>query len=65
MFQMARTSFFFIIFVNDLPLHTDFCDLDLFTDYSTMSTSNASISMLVNLILADLRNLMSGARKMT
>ena len=53
---MARTSFFFILFINDLPLHTDFCDLDLLTDDSTMSASNASTSMLVNLIQADLHN---------
>lgn len=46
----------FILYINDLSLHIDFCDLDLFADDSTMSTSNPSISVLVNLIQADLLN---------
>lgn len=46
----------FILFINDLPLHIDFCDIDLFADDSTMSTSNSSISVLVNVIQADLIN---------
>ena len=41
--------------ITDLSLHIDFCNLDLLADDSTMSTSNSSISVLVN-IQADLLN---------
>ena len=46
----------FILYINDLSLHIDFCDLDLFAVDSTMSIANSSISVLVNLIQADLLN---------
>ena len=47
---------FFILYINDLSLHIDFCDFDLFAVDSTMSIANSSISVLVNLIQADLLN---------
>ena len=34
----------FILYFNDLSLHIEFCDLGLFADDSTMSTSNSSFS---------------------
>ena len=52
-----------ILIINGLPLHIEFCDIDLFADYSTMSTSSSSISLLVNVIQADLLNLNEWCKK--
>ena len=38
----------------DLPLHINFCDLDLFADDATTTAANASLSVIVNLIITDL-----------
>ena len=47
----------FILYINDLPLHIDFCHLDLFADDSTiMSASDSSIQALINYLMADLIN---------
>ena len=54
----------FIIFINDLPLHTEFCELDLYADDATMSASSSSLSTLSNFMTADLSNFFIGALKM-
>ena len=46
----------FILYINDLPLHIDFCHLDLFADDSTLSASDSSIQALINYLMADLIN---------
>ena len=46
----------FILYINDLPLHIDFCHLDLYADDSTMSASNSSVQALINYLMADLIN---------
>ena len=46
----------FILYINDLPLHIDFCHLDLFADDSTLSASDSSIQALLNYLMADLIN---------
>ena len=53
----------FIIFINDLPLHTEFCELDLHADDATMSASSSSLSTLSNFMTADLSNFFIGAMK--
>ena len=39
----------FIIFINDLPLHIDFCELDLYVDDATLSASSSSLATLLTL----------------
>ena len=46
----------FILYINDLPLHIDFCNLDLFADDSTLSASDSSIQALIYYLMADLIN---------
>ena len=46
----------FILFINDLPVHIDFCHLDLYADDSTMSASDSSVQTLINYLMADLIN---------
>ena len=46
----------FILYINDLPLHIDFCHLDLYADDSTMSASDSSVQALINYLMADLIN---------
>lgn len=44
----------FILFIDDLPCHIDFCDLDLYADDATISPSNSSLSTLANFMTAGL-----------
>lgn len=46
----------FIIYINDLPLHMEFCDLDLYADDSTMSSFSSSVETVTNYLQADLIN---------
>ena len=46
----------FILFINDLPLHIDFCELDLYADDATMTASSSSLSTLLNFMRSDLHN---------
>ena len=49
----------FILFINDLPLHIDFCELDLYADDATMTASSSSLSMLFNFMRSDLHNFLN------
>lgn len=44
----------FILYINDLPLHTDFSVMDFFADDATMSATSSSIYSLTNYLNADL-----------
>ena len=49
----------FILFINDLPLHIDFCELDLYADDATMTASSSSLSTLLNFMRSDLHNFLN------
>ena len=49
----------FIIFINDLPLHIDFCELDLYADDATLSASSSSLATLLNFMRSDLFNFLN------
>ena len=49
-------------YINDLPLHIDFCHLDLYADDSTMSASDSSVQALINYLMADLINFDTGCK---
>ena len=51
--------FFFILFINDIPLVIDFCELDLYADDATMTASSFSLSTLLNFMRADLHNFLN------
>ena len=46
----------FILFINDLPLHIEFCELGLYADDATMPASSSSLSTLLNFMTADFSN---------
>ena len=45
-----------ILFINDLPLHIEFRELDLYADDTTISASSSSLSTLLNFITAVVSN---------
>ena len=49
----------FILFINDLPLHIEFCELDLYANDATLSASSSSLSTLLNFMTADLSNFLN------
>ena len=49
----------FILFINDLPLHIDFCELDLYADDATMTAFSSSLSTLLNFMRSDLHNFLN------
>ena len=49
----------FILFINDLPLHVDFCELDLYADDATMTASSSSLSTRLNFMRSDLHNFLN------
>ena len=46
----------FILFINELPLVIDFCELDMYAGDATMTASSSSLSTLLNFIRSDLHN---------
>ena len=46
----------FIFFINELPLHIDFCELDLYADDTTMTASSSSLSTLLNFMRSEIYN---------
>ena len=49
----------FILFINDLPFHIDFCELDLYADDATMTAFSSSLSTLLNFMRSDLHNFLN------
>ena len=49
----------FIIFINDLPLHIYFCELDLYADDATLSASSSSLATLLNFLRSDFCNFLN------
>ena len=56
---MYHRSLLFIIFIDDFPLHIDFCELDLFADDATMSASSSYLTTPLNFMRADLCNFLN------
>ena len=49
----------FILFINDLPFHIDFCELDPYADDATMTAFSSSLSTLLNFMRSDLHNFLN------